>query len=194
MQAVPDYSGIEDAPIEDNILSRIGAKCRELLAADIEVQRLENELKKHKAIATNLSEKVLPSLLEEGGGSTSFDHADFKMKQETKMFGSCPSPTTKSPELRNRAIDLMAWLDDNGHGSIIKREMRIRFEGNEQQIGIVQSLSCLADVGGLSPVDYSVIAPQTFLKFVRDCKEEGIDLPEKLFVVEERKVCKVTAK
>lgn len=167
---------------------RVAQLCQQLARAEQDVKAAEDALKAAKARVHELEEKALPALLAEIGT----DHfrvpnggPEVAMKKE--VTASLP---VKDPERRRRGI---AWLEQNGHGSIVKYQAVVDFaKGDEHTMKAFQAL--VAGWDRHEMVDCEVdkdVHHGTLTATVKEMLAEGVDFPRELLGFHERRVAKL---
>jgi hypothetical protein len=140
-----DYSA-DAEPVGDNLLRQISltaldqvAAQNAVIAAEAEVERLELALKVIK-------EQTLPSLMEAARQTelTTFD--DLVVKVEHIIRAAIKE---EMPEDQKAAA--FKWLEDNGHGSVIKNLVVVEF-GKEQNAEAAKLVEALSKMGLKAPV------------------------------------------
>lgn len=146
-----------------------------LIAIEIEIDDTERRLEALKAERRQLSEQILPDMLDQAGVDRMGlpqTGADIVLKP----FYHATLP--KDPEERSRAID---WLISAGHGDLLKTEMSVEFGRQEHNI----ALDCagrvretLAAIGMDNTVHVeSGVHHMTLTKFVKEQTEAEVTLP-----------------
>jgi hypothetical protein len=172
----------------DGLLQRIVATASQQEAILDEIERLEEQLKNTKDVYKTLSETALPALMEEAGLKEFTTLSGAKVKISELVTGNCPAPSTRDPELMKRRSRIFKWLDDNGYGKLISRELVVEFDRSQaEQAKILETK--LREQAFDVKRQYNV-HPQTFNKFVRDLLADGKDLPDD-FSVHRRNVAKI---
>lgn len=159
-------------------MERLSTLAREQLAAEQLVAEKETELQQAKAQLQEVSERVLPSIMEELELEEFTTQDGLKIRVQKQVFGSISEA--------NRAA-AFRWLRDHGHGGIIKSKVEA---AAEDQVQLQELLDLLRDY----PVrDVSSVHHQTLGKWVREMQAEGSAIPPAI-AVSERTVTKVTLK
>lgn len=180
-----DYSDTEEEPQNENLHSRIAAQCSKAATICQEARSLLKRLEGLKSQFDHVTKTVLPELLKEGNMKEfhTLDGLDVKLKEVTT--GSFPSATKAAeaaargePEMLTRRVRIMRWLDANGYGHLIQREVSVHFdksvEGKEKAERVTEVLKKI----GVSAEKSFFIHPATFNKFCREALEQGKELPE----------------
>jgi hypothetical protein len=193
-----DFSGFETSPTDgrSDIIAQINVAGSEYERLTGEIAALTAQLKQLESELTTLTDITIPELMV---GMESITIAnDMTIKVKPDHFASCPAASTiasckdqdKRREMLTRRSKLFAWLDNNGHGSIINREVTVVFNRSQEELAKqVEAELRNKDKSLLVQRNYA-IHPQTLNKFVREALEEGIDIPADIFGLHERRVAK----
>lgn len=187
-----DYSKYQPELSDDGLIAKIAVQASELDRLNKELARLEKEEGQVTAQLKNISEVILPTLMDEANGTTRWEGNGLSLKLEETITGSCPVPSTRDPELVRRRSRLFKWLDDHGYGKIINRELKLVFDRDDE--ATARAIEADLKSQNLNVARNYGIHPQTLSKFVRDCLKEGIDIPEDVFGVNRRRVAKLEKK
>lgn len=150
----------------------IAELARQQMQAEAEVEEAEAALKRAKEQLRNIQEKLLPDAMSEVGVT------EFKLTGGGKV-------TVKpyySASLRRDAKDRAeAWLNENGHGGMVKREISVRIGRGQDKIAErVRNGLRSADI----PFEEDVsVHPQTLAAWAREMTESNQPIPEDLFTV-----------
>ncbi|MBW2636065.1 MAG: hypothetical protein JRC86_00820 [Deltaproteobacteria bacterium] len=125
-EVAPDYSAFEtkSAVNEDDVLGQITVLVDKLLDYDKAIAKAELDLKRQKAQRDGLAEKDLPELMISVGQTTLTTRSGFPIKLEKALY------TNISKDRKPIAIK---WLDDNGHGGMVKRQVVIAFNKCDEE-------------------------------------------------------------
>jgi hypothetical protein len=133
-----------------------------------EMRRVENEIATAESIVADKSElemKKIPDALLEAGMSEMVTLEGLRVY--TQLFvGAIPAENKASA---------FKWLDDNGHGSIIKRQVSVAFDKGSSEVAhkteeAIRSL-------GLEPKSTLDVHYQTFKSFAKEQVNKGKTLP-----------------
>ena len=183
MNDIPDYSGYKETNpvIGDNLMGALIDLSDQLQAAEEEAQRLELLLNEAKKNLQNLAEHEIPKLLEGLKGKLSLP--DGRVITVTEKIRSHVSSERKSTAMR--------WLEDNDHGSLIKRRFIIEF-GRDQEDWVKKFEAQLET--SETPLNIKRehnVHWQTLDAFVREGLEQGEDIPLDLFGVYRQRFAKI---
>jgi SpoVK/Ycf46/Vps4 family AAA+-type ATPase len=180
---VPDYSEFEQSAPSSGDLQNLSALAHEMYLAELRVLDVAEELKKTQEQVRKISEDLIPELMKEIGIAEFTTHAGVKLCVKDVLRASIPVA---------RRSEAYKWLNDNGHGDLIKRNITVGFgrgEGDEA-LELLEDL----DAKGLRVKDEEKIEPSTLKKFVGDQLKEGNMIPLDLFGAYQFKQAKITAR
>lgn len=176
-----DYSEFEDDTIGDNLMTTLISLADQLEAAESEVERLNALLSEAKKNAKRLEEEDIPNVLEGLEGDITLSDGRV-LKVGTKIRINVPD--TKKPTAYK-------WLEDNGHGALIKREFKIDFDKDQEEWANEFEESLKNRERPLNVKRSKSVHPQTMLAFVKDQLEKGTDIPKDLFGVYRQRIAKL---
>lgn len=166
-----DYSAYQPEA-DSNILTQIKYAALKQKQLQEKVNALENALKTAKAELAHYTEKTFPDLMDVAG-----------QKQLTTMDGI--KITVKEKIRAHIAADqqaqAFAWLDENGHSNIIKRQFLIDFNKDEEAWAKKFETDLKRRKRPLHVKRKSGIHAATLSAFCRELLENGVDFPQKLF-------------
>lgn len=178
MTDIPDYSHVKDiaSQLGDNLMSALVSMADQQEAAEAEVARLEALLDEAKTNLRRIVEHEIPSLMEGLEGTINLPDGR-KVTIAEKIRASVKK------EVKPIA---MKWLDDNGHGGIVKRQFIIEF-GKDQEEWANNFRQTLAESRvPLNVKEERNVQWQTLDAFVREQLSEGVDLPDMFGVFRQR--------
>lgn len=166
-----DY-GTTSEPVGEDKLTRITNLAREMLNAELEVAVAEQNLKDAQAKLRDISQFKLPALMEEVG------QTEFKLKDGTKI--SLKEDVKASiPKASQDAA--FKYLEDHGHGALIKREIKVSF-GKDEEAWAKKFMADLAK--RKKPVkaeNKRSVHPQTLQAWLREQLSNGEPVPLETF-------------
>lgn len=179
-----DYSEFEDEEvvIGDNALSRLSGLAREQAHAEARVARLELELKEAKENLRDISERKLPNLMDDVGMETFTTQEGMEIRISTTIRGSI----NKSNE-----AEAFQYLEDNGNGSLIKRQFTVDFGKDEEERALEFSKMLSDDEKGFNVKSKKSVHPQSLSSFVREQLEKGVAIPMETLGVYRQRFSKV---
>lgn len=155
-------------------LDRIGRAGKLTQKIEDEIATLEQAIKDKKNELQNLRQKVIPDLLRSAGIS-SFSLEDGTLVElKDELFPDIPASK------RDEAYE---WLRENGHGDLIKHEIKIVFGMGEDQEALTVRNQLSRHNTPLNFTEKETILPQSLRAWVREQERRGTNLPEELFSV-----------
>lgn len=137
-----------------------------------EIEELEEKLKEKNAAHRQLSQNLIPKLMQEIGV------AEFKLTSGAKV--------TVSPFYSGKITTEAGyqWLRDHGHGSIVKSFFEVPFDFmlSEEQIETIQNA---LDEAGLEYSEKKSVHHMTLGAFIKEQSLNGTPVPADLFNVYE---------
>lgn len=152
-------------------IGRAGAKVQELEA---QVRELEAGIDSRKKDIQELRTKTIPDLLRSAGlnSFTLADGTEVQLKDE--LFPDIPAAKRE---------EAYTWLRENGHGDLIKHEIKIVFGmGEDIEALAIRKQLCEHN----SPLNFSekeTILQPSLRAWVREQEKRGTELPNELFSV-----------
>lgn len=139
------------------------AAAEAVVAAELELKRV-NE--RYRAVA----ERDLPELMAELGLTEFRTERGLRISIKETVRASIPD---------GRREDAMRWLDDNGHGALVKRMVSVSF--NREQAEEARKL--MEQISGEFPTarEERKVESATLRAFIRQELEAGHDIPLELF-------------
>ena len=145
--------------------NKVTSLVREVRRIELEMAELENQTKTLLSRKRELEERDIPNALTEAGVSefTTLEG----LKVSTKFIvGSIPA---------ERKDEAYTWLDDHGHGSIIKRGVQVNFDKGSTEAA-EKAAEAMRSMGFDPKVTLNIHA-QTFMSFAREQIQKGNMLP-----------------
>lgn len=184
----------EAAPLpNDAALARVSELARKQADLEQQVADAEAKVKDLKAKLARVTELELPEALDAVG------LAEVKLLDGSKVSVDTEYFANISAERQGPAYE---WLRDQGHGDLIKNELKTTFgRGEDDQAA---ELMAEMDARGISYSNAQTVHPQTLKAFVKEQLEAESDLtpedieagkalPRALFGVHKKRVAKVKA-
>ena len=164
----------------DSAIIGISELANQLVGVEGDIEKAETLLTLLKERKRNLSEDLLPSAMEEAGMKefTLSDGSHIKVKPEVYC-------SIKSDQKENT----YEWLDQNGHGSIVKHVIKTEFGRGENETA--QALATLLSENGYDFTDGKDVHWQTLRRWAKDELEAGRRPPENLFSLHEANIATV---
>ncbi len=154
----------------DQEINRIAVLCKKQLDLEKEVDRLNELLAETQKQLSTIREHDLPDAMAEANVS------ELKLKDGAKVT---VQPFVGAHITQAKAKDAHQWLDDNGHGGLIKRELTFKF--NREDTAHEKMIEQYSAMGWTNYKLKEAVHPQTLKAFVREQVEKGSDIPVNLF-------------
>lgn len=144
--------------------------------AERDVKEAEEQLQRAKARLEDIRSGTLPTAMDELNLETftTSDGVKISVKEEIRATPS-----------KGRMPDMIAWLNERGHEKIVRRTISLIARDEEHAKNLHDRLK------GEELTDEPRIHPQTLSKFVRECLEEGVDIPMDTFGVFRQRISRV---
>jgi|TARA_R110002167_G_scaffold4664_1_gene22035 predicted component of viral defense system (DUF524 family) len=164
----------EDVNVEvsEVSLKTLTDKANEMVKLEEEVEEKQASLKRSQKELKVLSEEEIPALLSEVGLSEITLTNGKKISTNAYYYGRITEHNQQ---------EAFTWLQDNGHGDIIKNVISVSF-GRDEDVNAEKLLSDLQD-NGYSTNGKKWVEPMTLKAFIREQVESGNDLPLETFNV-----------
>lgn len=153
--------------ITDRELHSVQALVEEQLTAQALVQIAEDNLAEAKKRLRKVTEVDLPELLKRRGIT------------HMKLSDGTVIDITEKPKASVNAANKEAfhnWLKDNGHDAILKTSLTLQY-GKGDHDKMMTDRSALSRIG-IFPTEKQEVHNQTLQSWVRECREEEVDLPD----------------
>ena len=165
MQDFTDFLPEADEAEEESVRGKVSALVRKHTQLSTTLAALKDEAGEIARQIQILENSEIPDALLEAG-LTEIRTVD-GLKVSTKMFvGSIP------PERRG---DVYTWLEDHGHGDVIKRSVTVQFGKGEEEVAAAASE--LLKENGLVPVEKMDVHYQTFSSLMKELAGKGLSVP-----------------
>lgn len=171
----------DQAAVGSDALAVISQLSVDLRIASRDVSEIEDALKAAKELQSQIAEHDLPEAMAAVG------MGEVKLSDGTKVTVKDDIYARISAE---NATEAHAWLNENGHGNLIKREFKIAF-GRDQEEWAEKFETNLTS----QEVAYDrkqAVHSSTLKSFVKGQLEEGVEIPEDVFGVFRKTVAKLT--
>tara|TARA_R110000796_G_scaffold43742_3_gene107306 strand:+ start:1605 stop:2150 length:546 start_codon:yes stop_codon:yes gene_type:complete len=169
--------------VDTGLSSDIAQSCNKLLDTQKQIAKCKENLAKLEDTERNLSEQVIPNLMQQSGISM------LKLSDgsavEVKPFYAAKIPLSRTEEAFN-------WLRGKGHGDLIKNNVTLSFGKSEDNVAksLVQDLRGK----GHNVSQKEKVEPMTLKAFVREQIQGGQEMPMDLFGVYVANKTKITRK
>jgi hypothetical protein len=154
-----------DVPDTDK-LETVSALAERQLVLEQEINALDEQMCKLSAQLNEVSGKLLPDALAAAGLS------EIKLKTGAKLTVK-PWYTAKIPA--GREHDAFTWLENNGHGGIIKHVISTEFNRGEHNEA--NAVKAVLEREGIQFSDKESVNPMTLKAFIREQVESGAPVP-----------------
>ena len=191
-----DYSAFEDTALEaeSDVLAKITKHAERMKALDKEIAKSELATKKLVNERKRIAEDLLPDLFNAvgfGQGTTITTRTGLPLKL-TKVLHTSIAGAKKPAAI--------TWLDKNGHGGIVKRQVVINFNRDD---------STIKDKNGRTKVDRLLrligsgwkdhrtdldVNGASVKALIKRLLEKGEDVPKETFNIHQADVVKITSK
>lgn len=162
----------EKVDITDSQMGELGAAAQRLVKQQEEILALEEAVKAAKAAERRISEEEIPELMDNLG----FSKITLATGQTLQIKDTVHCSITAANKPR-----AYVWLDENGHGSLIKSQITCKFARGESDMAD-EAFEALIDVGA-NPNQVESVHPGTLKAWAREEINNGRDLPANLFNV-----------
>lgn len=176
-----DYS--EFQPDEDEVAAdkaRLEELCMKLIRCEQAVEEAQDALKQRQKDLLQISEHDIPELMDKIGKKRTMLQSGMSISLKEQVTGNI------SEANKEKAF---AWLRENGHGGLIKREIKVAL-GKGQDNMATAAFKTLEDMG-LEPADKETIHAQTLGAFIREQLEADKKIPEDLLGVFRKRSAKI---
>ena len=163
-----DYSEFaEEAPEPgSNLMTALVQKADEQEAAEAEIERLEALLEESKSNLRRIAEKEIPELM--GNMEGSLKLPDERVVKVAEKIRANIKADDKPVAYK--------WLEDAGHGALIKREFKVDFGKDQEEIS-AEFEKKLREMPRVNFKKTRTVPWQAMDKFVREKLEAGEVLP-----------------
>lgn len=166
------YAADAAAGPTESDLAELSRLVGDMVAAEDEVARLEAQLDSASKRLETISRREIPDLMDRAGTSLYRTKDGMRVEVQRKVRASIPAAT------RDQAHD---WLDDNGHGGLLKRTVEVAFS-RQQEPDARALLDRLAETYENVRVQKKV-EPSTLTAWVKERLGLGEPVPDELFSV-----------
>ncbi len=178
---VADYSDFkEQAAPTDEAFAPLNAMVIEARETQAEIARLERELEAKTKHLAGIIYVRLPALMQ-GMGLSEFkttDGLEISVKEEVEAHISKENQGTAHK-----------WLDENGHGGIIKRDITVSF--NKEQAEAAKTLLAELQTKFAGVASKQSVHAQTLKAWAKEMLGNGAAFPMEMFGIFRRKVAKI---
>ena len=177
---MPDYS--EHLPeTTSKQFDRLNELVTLLRGYELGVAIAEEGLKKAKGCLVDIAENQLPALMKEMGLAEFTTLSGLKAKMVNSVFANIS---------KARQAEAMTWLDENGHGGLIKSSVALTFNRGESEQA--QELAAELAQRGFSTKANEAVHSSTLRSWAAGLLEAGEEFPLELFGVHQKKIVKIS--
>ena len=168
------YSADAAKPTQNSgdLLTQISNVVDELIKARADVKAAEDVLKLHQQHVNTIEQYTLPDLMREAGQEKLRTSSGWDVELGETLRASIPPA---------RLGEAIMWLTANGHGALVKRDIKMSFGMGEEQKA-AEAFDLVVNNGFL-PEDKTAVHPQSLAAAVREMVTEGQDVPMELLGV-----------
>ena len=179
-----DYGRFADAAPSPEAITDLSTAAVEMYQAELEVLRCEQQLKDAQKALAEISERVLPDLMEEAGMQELVLANGTKLKIEDKL--------TVSPLKANRPA-VIEWLRTTGHSAKVKRNVVVNLgkDADEREAALIAELDA---EGFQDHTSQEWVEPSTLRAHVKKALEAGEEVDMDLLNARVFKKAKITGK
>lgn len=181
-EAVPNYAGEIPLPTPEETRT-LAQMITDLEDAEIAVEVAEAELKARKITVLELKRSTIPALMA-SMHMEKFSNGELSVTVKKGIFSSVTA---------ERAAAVHKWLEENGHGGLIKREISVPFAmGQDEQAAELRMLLDNKYPGNVKQEEW--VETNSLNAFLRKQLEAEVEIPLELFGAQEYREAKVERK
>ncbi len=172
---------LEFTDLSEDGMSRLSKLTSEQLSLQIKLEKLEKEAAEVKEKLRNISETLIPDLME-----------SLNMESFTTSAGLCVEVKQKirtSITETNRQ-EAIKWLVNNGFAASVKNEVKVSFSKDEYDKA--QNLAADLRDKNFPALENQTVHPQTLQSIVTNCLKDGVNIPLELFSVFRQRSTKIS--
>ncbi len=182
--AVYDYGDYVQQPTSGGELATLSSLAEQARMAEIVLEDAQAALKKAQAAHADLVERQIPELMEQIGMEKFSTSGGLNITIREVVRASLGTGQAKET-----AID---WLEENGHGAIVKLGVEVPFGRAQQDREQAQALVKTLHGSGLTQAAFMrKVEPSTLGALVRELLSEGRPIPEDRFNVHRQRIAKL---
>ncbi len=173
-ESYDDIFGEDTPEVVSNALTQIKETAQQQEEAEVVVEKTLEKYDLAKKEFVRISEKVFPNLLKSLEITEDITVGGLKVQLAEKLRGNIPE--------RHR-VEALKWLNDQGHGDIIKRQIIIEFGKDEEKWADKFMRDCNQRKKQLNMKVKRTVHAQTLQAWCREMLSEGEVFPMELFGV-----------
>lgn len=195
-----DFSDFaEPQEVADNVLAKLAVAASEGVRLEAELQALGEEVKQVQDQLKAILDTQIPELMKEANQKDVVTGAGIRIKLKEGVTGNCPAASTiakekdpeKRKELMKRQYRLFQWLDQNGYGKLINRELTVTFDRAQEELSKQVEAELRAKGDKFAVSRHYTVHPMTLNSFIKTALDEGVDVPSDVFGIHEYCVAKL---
>lgn len=152
-------------------ISEIAALAQQQVAQQLQVEEIELALKKAQEKLRQIQEVDLPNAMAQAGVTEIRLPDGRRITIKEDIYASIP---------KDRYIEAMTWLQDNGFGDVIKNEVKVTF-GRGEESGAQELIADLTAHGWNNYESKVAVHPQTLKALLREQLAAGVNIPLDVF-------------
>lgn len=156
-----------------NILSALRQKADELKEFEDKLSQAEEEVGRLKDRVRQISQEELPDLMDEAEQTEVTTSSGDKIRMSVQVRAN----------LSKAKAEALGWLEENGHGDLIKRQFVISFDRDDEDWARQFSRDLAKRKKPLNTKVERTVHPSTLTSFVKGLLEEGVAFPQETFGV-----------
>ncbi len=171
-----------EAPDSDGV-AQLGVLANDLFLAELKLLETQEKVREAQEAVKQIAEQQIPELMDELGMASFETKSGIKLLVKDVIRASIP---------KVRREEAYLWMNDRGHGDLIKHNVTIAFgraEGEQAAITIAA-----LEAEGLRVKDEKKVESSTLRKFVGDLLEDGKEVPMDLFGASQFRKASITSK
>lgn len=162
-------------------LAELALLAQRLHDAKLDAARAEEEFKRTQKVVTDLEEHLIPDKMAEVGLEKFTTTTGFKIEVKETIRASIPVA---------KRDDAFQWLEDNGHGGLIKRTVVVGFDRDQEEKAKELRVQLEREFENVK-TDRKV-EPSTLRAFIAERLRAEEDIPLPLFGAYRQRTAKVT--
>lgn len=171
---------LNKAEVFAKVSQKLAEKNNEGCAIKNLISSTQERLEAYKEQLRRIEEEEMPSLMDELGITS----LTLTTGEQIAMDFSMHCSITKANE-----EEAFRWLRENNHGDLIKNEMKVKFNRNEDNVvGVVRDV---IEQHGLQYEAKQYVHPQTLKSFIKEQMRQKNPPPQDLFGVYVRRVVEI---
>lgn len=191
---VEDTESIPD----DGAVKSIAALANEQLAAEDEVARLEEQLKRAKAQLSQVQDNLLPTAMASAGvvNFTLTDGSKIAVRDNYRCGQLDDGPQREEGRALEERLEALRWLEDAGHGDLPKRVVSVTMGADSEEMAreIIDLVRSHPGANRLLIDNRRTVPWNTLSAFTREQLREGNDIPLDVLGVTVQRSAKITRK